>query len=170
MTDAAVASSTDPPRVRRSRWSRYNGRDVALAYGMLLPSLLVFIFFFFEPFIRLIGWGRFQPVRGGIQYRDVGIDRYRDVLGGDDFRDGLWHSVQFVLLTVPAGLVLGVLLAVAAHRKLKGIKVFQTIFSSTIASSVAVSSVLFLFILNSVIGVFRGDHVLEIFGPSSTLR
>jgi len=171
VTDAVAGTATErtaaapAPVTKRPRRAKYKPREVALAYGLLAPSLLVFIFFFFEPFIRLIGWGRYQPIRGGIEYREVGMDRYREVLGGQDFRDGLWNSVQFVLLTVPAGLVLGVLLAVAAHRKLKGIKVFQTIFSSTIASSVAVSSVLFLFILNSVIGVFRGDHVLEIFGP-----
>ena len=53
-----------------------------------------------------------------------------------------------MLYTVPPGLVLGVLLAVAAHRRLKGIKVFQAIFSSTLASSVAVTSVLFFYFFN----------------------
>ena len=45
--------------------------------------------------------------------------------------------------------------AVAAHRQLKGIKVFQTIFSSTLASSVAVSSVIFFFLFNPAIGTFQ---------------
>ena len=78
-----------------------------------------------------------------------------------DFREGLWHSFQFVLYTVPAGLVLGILLAVAAHRRLKGIKVFQAIFSSTLASSVAVSSVIFFFLFNPAIGVFRVDWTTD---------
>jgi ABC-type sugar transport system permease subunit len=163
-TPAPLASSGRSSGIGR-RLRKYQPRDVVLAYALLLPSALVFFFFFFEPFGRLVGWGRYQPVRGGIAYRDVGIERYQEVLGGQDFRDGLTHSITFVLLTVPIGLILGVLLAVAAHRKLKGIKVFQTIFSSTIASSVAVSSVLFLFILNRVIGVFRGDYIVEVFGP-----
>ena len=78
------------------------------------------------------------------------------MLTGDEFREGLWHSVQFVLYTVPAGLVLGMLLAVAANRRLKGIKVFQTIFSSTIASSVAVASVIFFVLFNPQVGYFPG--------------
>jgi sn-glycerol 3-phosphate transport system permease protein len=154
-TSSGVA---DRPRRRR----RYNLRESLLAYLLLLPSALVFAFFFIEPFIRLIGWGRYQPVRGGVAYNDVGMDRYKEVLGGEDFRQGLWHSIQFVLLTVPAGLVLGILLAVAAHRRLKGIKIFQTIFSSTLASSVAVASVLFLFIFNQVIGVWRGNDRINL--------
>jgi sn-glycerol 3-phosphate transport system permease protein len=62
-----------------------------------------------------------------------------------------------VLFTVPAGVVLGVLLAVVAHRRLKGIKVFQAIFSSTLASSVAVTSVVFLFLFNPQVGLIATD-------------
>jgi sn-glycerol 3-phosphate transport system permease protein len=62
---------------------------------------------------------------------------------------------------VPAGLVLGVLLAVAAHRRLKGVKVFQAIFSSTLASSTAVTSVIFLFLFNPVIGVIQVNWLNE---------
>jgi sn-glycerol 3-phosphate transport system permease protein len=46
---------------------------------------------------------------------------------------------------------------VAAHRRLRGIKAFQAIFSSTLASSVAVTSVIFLYLLHPVVGVFRVD-------------
>jgi len=163
MTTATVdlGQGTDPVKERRRR----RIGDAAVAYLLLLPSGLVFAFFFIEPFFRLLGWGTYEPIKGGVEYRDAGLDRYRDVLTGDDFWQGVWHSVQFVLLTVPIGLVLGVLLAVAAHRRLKGIKIFQLIFSSTLASSVAVASVLFFFILNPVIGVFHGnDSGIDILG------
>jgi sn-glycerol 3-phosphate transport system permease protein len=141
---------------RRSR-PKYHAKEVGLAALFLAPSLAVFVTFFYLPFFRLLGWGRYKSVRGGQSYREVGFSQYREVLGGDDFRDGLIHSVQFVLYTVPTGLILGVLLAVAAHRRLKGIKVFQAIFSSTLASSVAVSSVLFLFLVNKQVGYFAYD-------------
>ncbi|MEO6629487.1 MAG: sugar ABC transporter permease [Aquihabitans sp.] len=149
-TDVAPAS---PGRTRSG--PRYRAKEVLLAVAFLGPSLAVFVTFFYLPFFRLLQWGTYKSVRGGQSYRDVGLDQYKEVLGGNEFRDGLWHSVQFVLLTVPAGLVLGVLLAVAAHRRLKGIKVFQAIFSSTLASSVAVSSVIFFFLFNPTIGYFQ---------------
>jgi sn-glycerol 3-phosphate transport system permease protein len=139
--------------VRRRK--RYKPKEVGLALLFLAPSLAVFVTFFYLPFIRLVEWGTYKSVRGGQSYRSVGLDQYREVLGGEQFRDGLWNSVQYVLMTVPAGLVLGVLLAVAAHRRLKGIKIFQAIFSSTLASSVAVSSVIFFFVFNDQIGYFQ---------------
>ena len=75
----------------------------------------------------------------------------------DDFREGLWHSVQFVLYTVPAGLVLGVLLAVAAHRRLQGHQGLPGHLRSTLASSVAVTSVIFFYLFNPAVGLFPGQ-------------
>ncbi|MCB0962186.1 MAG: sugar ABC transporter permease [Acidimicrobiales bacterium] len=143
------------------RLRRYDAKEVGLAFAFLAPSFAVFVAFFYLPFIRLIGWGTYESERGGASYRYVGFDQYREVLTGSDFLQGLQHSVVYVLYTVPAGLVLGTLLAVAAHRQLRGIKVFQAIFSSTLASSVAVSSVIFFFLLNPVIGVFQVDWISQ---------
>ena len=71
-------------------------------------------------------------------------------------------SSTVVLYTVPLGIVLGILMAVAANRRLKGIRIFQTIFSSTVASSVAVSAVVFLTLINPNIGFFRNVSWLNI--------
>ena len=153
MTSAPVRS--EPQR------AKYNAKEVGLAALFLAPSVAVFVAFFYLPFFRLIGWGTYKSVRGGESYRSVGLQQYKDVLAGQNFRAGLSHSAQFVLLTVPAGLILGTLLAVAAHRRLKGIKVFQAIFSSTLASSVAVSSVIFFYLFNPTVGFFKVDWAAQ---------
>lgn len=150
--------------------SRRRVREVALAVALLAPSLVVFVAFFFYPVYRLLHLGLHQQNRFGTQERWVGWSQFADVLGGDDFRAGLGHTVMFVLLTVPAGLVLGVLLAVAAHRRLRGIKVFQTIFGSTVASSVAVASVVFLVLVNPQIGYFRDVGFISLSDPDTALR
>jgi sn-glycerol 3-phosphate transport system permease protein len=142
---------------RRHDRRRYSPREVGLTLLLLAPSIAVFVAFFYRPFLNLLHWGRFESRRNGAYFENVGLAQYREQLTSDEFRDGLWHSVQFVLYTVPAGLILGVLLAVAAHRRLKGVKIFQAIFSSTIASSVAVTSVLFFFLFNPVVGLFATD-------------
>ena len=156
MSDAPARTAPEPAKRRR-----YDLREVGLAALFLAPSLAVFVAFFYLPFIRLVGWGTYKSVRGGESYRAVGMEQYREVLGGTDFRDGLVHTVTYVLLTVPVGLLLGVLLAVAAHRRLAGIKVFQAIFSSTLASSVAVSSVIFFFLFNPTVGFFKVDWAAD---------
>jgi sn-glycerol 3-phosphate transport system permease protein len=145
--------------MRLQRWwhHRFSWRDTGFALLCLAPSIAVFTAFFYRPFLNLLHWGRFESRRGGAYYEYVGLEQYRDQLTSEDFRAGLWHTIQFVLLTVPTGLVLGVLLAVAAHRRLRGIKVFQTIFTSTLASSTAVASVIFLYLLNPIVGQVQFD-------------
>jgi sn-glycerol 3-phosphate transport system permease protein len=141
--------------LRRRDRPRYSAKEAAIAVALLAPSIVIFVVFFFRPFLNLLYWGTFESRANGAFFEKVGLRQYREQLTSADFREGLWHSVQFVLYTVPAGLILGILLAVAAHRRLRGIRAFQAIFSSTLASSVAVTSVIFLYLLHPVVGVFR---------------
>jgi sn-glycerol 3-phosphate transport system permease protein len=134
---------------------KYKPKEVALGFAFMAPALAVFAVFAFLPLWRILSWGTFESRQGGTRYEQVGLDQYQDVLTSDGFKEGVWHSVVYVLFTLPIGVVGGVLLAVAAHRRLRGIKVFQTIFSSTIASSAAVTAVIFFFLLNPVIGLFN---------------
>jgi sn-glycerol 3-phosphate transport system permease protein len=136
---------------------KYTAKETALGFAFMAPALALFGVFSFLPFWRILSWGTFESRQGGTHYEQVGLDQYRDVLTSDSFKDGVWHSTLYVLFTLPVGLAMGVLLAVAAHRRLRGIKIFQTVFSSTIASSAAVASVVFYFLLNPVIGVFEVD-------------
>jgi sn-glycerol 3-phosphate transport system permease protein len=131
-------------------------KESLIALLFLSPSLVVFVAFFFYPFEQLVLRGLYRNNSAGTNLRYVGWEQYGDVLGSDAFLDGLWRSVQYVIFTVPLGLTLGTLLAVAANRRLKGTKVFQAIFSSTIATSAAVASVIFLVLLNTQIGVIKG--------------
>jgi sn-glycerol 3-phosphate transport system permease protein len=144
--------------------------ETGMAALFLAPSIILFALFFFYPFEQLVLRGLYRNNAQGTNLRYVGWSQYKDVLTGDDFRAGLIHSLQYVLYTVPAGLILGTLLAVAAHRKLRGIRIFQTIFSSTVATSVAVASVLFYVLLNSQTGVLKvnwlNDPDLALFGVS----
>jgi sn-glycerol 3-phosphate transport system permease protein len=132
-------------------------KEALIAYAFLLPSFLVFVAFAFYPFEQVVLRGLYRNNASGTNLRYVGWSQYADVLTGDEFRQGLWHSVQYVIYTVPLGLILGTVLAVAANRRLRGIKVFQAIFSSTIATSTAVASVIFLVLINPQIGVFKTD-------------
>jgi sn-glycerol 3-phosphate transport system permease protein len=162
---ALPPSPTQVPRHRRRQV-----KDAALGYLLLIPSALIFATFFFYPLYRLFYLGLHQQNRFGTNERYVGWSQFGEVLTGDEFTDGLRISASYVLYTVPLGLVLGVLLAVAANRQLRGIKVFQTIFSSTVASSVAVASVVFFVLLNPQVGYFSNIDFFSLSDPDTALR
>jgi len=145
-------------------------RESLLGLALLVPSAIIFVWFFFYPLYRLFVMGLHQSNRTGTAERYVGWGQYSDVLTGHQFTEGVKITFTYVLYTVPLGLVLGVLLAVAANRRLKGIKVFQFIFSSTIATSVAVASVIFFVLLNPQIGYFSSIKFFSLANTDSALR
>lgn len=130
-------------------------REAPLALVMLAPSLVLFGVFVFYPLGRTVWLGLHQTRRSGFDNRleYVGFSQYVDVLTSEALRHSLGVTLRFVALTVPAGLVLGLALALLADRTVRGIGVFRTIFSSTVATSVAVASVMWLVLLNPSIGV-----------------
>ncbi len=142
------------PRRAGKRFGRRRLREMGLAYLLVVPSMVIFVVFVFYPFFRNFYLGLYQtPPFPGLPMRYVGFDQYRDVLSSSAFLDSLWITVLFALLTVPAGIALGLGLAVLAHQQLRGIGIYRTIFSSTVATSVAVASVIFGTLFNPVVGL-----------------
>lgn len=128
-------------------------RDTPLAAAFLAPSLVVLGAFVLYPLGRAmwLGHQRCDPTGGNC--RSNGWDQYVDVFRSEEFQQAFSVTVRFALLTVPVGLALGVGLAVLADKQLRGMGFFRTVFSSTVATSVAVASLMWFFLLNPSVGV-----------------
>ena len=128
-------------------------RDVPAAFLMLLPSFLLLSVWTVYPLVKAIISGTKSCDATGTKCRDVGWQQYVDVWSSREFQHALGVSIRLALMTVPTGLVLGVALAVLADKQLKGIGFFRTAFSSTVATSVAVASLVWFVLLQPEIGV-----------------
>ena len=139
-----------PARTRRGR----KVREALLGYALIAPSLIVFVVFVFYPFGKNLWLGMYRtPPFPGMPKRYAAFDQYGRVLTSLEFRNSLRTTFTFVLMTVPTGLILGLLMAMLAHQKLRGITAYRTIFSSTLATSIAVASVIFFTLLNPQVGL-----------------
>ena len=129
-------------------------REAALGYLLILPALAAFGVFVFYPLVKTAYLGFFlAPPTPNLPSHYVGFQQYSQVLGSSEFADDLGRTVLFVLLTVPAGIIVGLALANLAQKKVRGIRAFRTIFSSTVATSTAVASVVFFTLLNPQVGL-----------------
>jgi ABC-type sugar transport system permease subunit len=129
-------------------------REAGTGFLFLLPAIGLFGLFVFYPLVKTAYLGFFaQPVFPGLPTRYVGFSQYSSVLSSSEFLGDLWRTVLFILFTTPLGIALGLAMAVLAHKKLAGIRIFRTIFSSTIATSVAVASVIFFTLLDPQVGL-----------------
>ena len=156
------------PMRRRAR------RDWQLAALFLAPSAALFAIWVFYPLGRTVWLGFYRQDPFGRRKTWVGFEQYHDVLTSSGFRHSLWVTVLFVLYTVPTSLVLGLALAVLANQRLRGVRIFRAIFSSTVATSVAVASLLWIVLLNPSIGLLNhflvaiGRHPVDYLNNSRT--
>lgn len=151
--DVEVASDDEIAGLSARGKRRLKLRESGLAALMLAPSIAIFVTFIFLPFARTISATTklADPFGGPGKY--VGFSQISEVISSPAFRNSLSVTGRFVLLTVPPGLLFGVILALMAHQRLRGIAVFRSIFSSTIATSVAVAAVMFLTLFNQQVGL-----------------
>lgn len=119
---------------------------------MLAPSAFILGLFIVYPLGRAVWLGQQRCNAFGDRCVSNGWQQYPDLFRSVEFQNALWVTVKFALITVPLGLVLGVGLAVLADKHLSGVGFFRTVFSSTIATSVAVASLMWLFLLQPSVG------------------
>ena len=137
-------------------------RDVVTGLALVLPSLAVLGAFVLYPLVRTAWLGTVEQDPFGGHRRFVGLDQYAHVVTSGEFRNSVWVTLRFALLTVPASLGLGTLLAVLGNQHLRGIRLFRTIFASTLATSIAVASMLWIALLDPTTGIL--NHLLRAVG------
>lgn len=130
-------------------------RDRLVALAFVAPAFVLIAVFVIWPFLDTARLAFFDVDRRGRVGRFVGWKNVTDVLGSSELHSSIRATAAFVLLTAPVGLVLGLSLAVVAHRPIRGISVFRVVFSSTVVTSGALSAALFTTLLAPTTGVIR---------------
>lgn len=139
--DAAVTAAVvdaDPPTPRTPR--RY--KDGALPYLLLAPVLILLSIFVILPtaiaiYLSFFNWSFYEASEF------VGLKNFTDVLTDPKFRDTIVRGLQFVLMTVPIGLLLSFMFAsfcVAVGRRFASV-LKVSIYLPTIISGVITSIV-----------------------------
>jgi len=133
---------------------------------MLAPSAIILGVFVLYPLVRAIWLGQQRCDNFGNNCVSNGFSQYLDLFRSTEFQHSLGVTIRFALISVPLGLVLGIGLAVLADKYLRGIGAFRTVFSSTVATSVAVASLMWLFLLQPSVGALANVDWFNSLFPS----
>jgi ABC-type sugar transport system permease subunit len=120
-------------------------RDLGRALLYASPALIIFVLFTYFPFFRAIFLSLHVTNNAGDPARFNGLAYYARILGFDGRTEALQSivtSFQFALMVVPTGIVLSIGLAMLAMAKVRAIEFFRTIFTSSIAISLASAGVI----------------------------
>lgn len=146
-------SSIPSMMVTRRGITQPQWRDLARALLYASPALVIFALFTYVPFFRAIWLSLHITNNVGEPVRFNGLNYYARILaldgtGRTEFVTSIFTSFRFALMVVPASLILSMGLAMLATAKVRFIEVFRTIFTSTIAISLASAGVIWALIYN----------------------
>jgi oligogalacturonide transport system permease protein len=142
--------------------------DRRSGYLYLLPFLIGLLVFMLFPFMAslLLSFSDYQlqdPVR---DIGFVGVDNYRSMAADPTFRQSLWVTLLYVLITVPLKLGFALFIAFVLNFKLRAIGAFRTAYylPSILGGSVAIA-VLWRYVfandglINQGLAIFGADGV-----------
>ena len=117
---------------RRARWKRELG-----AWLVMLPGLLLFAFFIWEPLVEALRLSLYEA--NGIRIvRFVGLDNFRSVLAQPDFWPAVGNTFRYLLWSLAIGFLLPIVLAVFIQESVRGKGLYRTaIYLPNIVPSLA---------------------------------
>lgn len=132
-----------------------NWREISLAYALLAPSLLLFTLFLFYPMLKSIYLSlHLTDPRGNVALF-VGLDNFKDIFTSKAFYQSLKVTALFMLETVPTVIALALGLAALTHQRMRGMKLFQWIFSLPVIISVGTGSVIWMMLFHPSVGMLN---------------
>lgn len=126
-----------------------------LAYIFLAPSIFLFIVFLFYPMLRSFYLSMTITDPRGRVAEFVGLENFIDLLTTGQFYSNLKVTLLFILFTVPTSIIWSLFLAAITHNKLKGMKIFQFIFSLPIVISVGTGSIIWFLLFHPTAGMLN---------------
>jgi len=144
-----------PVTARSGGFSPLRRQETITGYLFLLPNILGFLIFSSVPVlvtlaISLLDWDLIRAPRF------VGFDNYIKLLTDDAlFRKVLFNTGYYVLGTVPAGVILSLLLALAMNANVKGIAVYRAIFFIPVISASVAVAMMWRWLYNTDFGLIN---------------
>lgn len=139
----------------------YSRQEMLWAFFFLAPYLIGLVVFWLGPVIAsfIISFTKWELVGSPIW---SGLGNYKQLLSDELFIKSLINTAYYTIVSVPLGIVLSLLLAVAMNQKLKGIVFFRTAFFMPHISSMVAIALLWGWIYNSQYGLL--NYLLGLFG------
>lgn len=131
--------------------SKYRMREAMTGYLFLLPSFLGFVIFMFIPIVfgLYISFTNYD----GFKVMDfIGFKNYLDMFQDSYFTISLKNNLVYTLVTVPATLIIALLLAVAVNKGLKGSAIFKTLFFFPYITSMVAVGIIWTLLYNPTVG------------------
>lgn len=158
-TKAEAPSPFRLPTARRG--PTFQRRQVRLAWLMLTPALLVVAFVALYP-LGMTVYQSFtnEQFLGGLEpTKWVGLDNYRALLHDTIFRNSIWVTLKFTVITVAFEFVLGLIIALVVNSGFRGRGVMRAVMLVPWAIPTVISAQMWKWMYDDIYGVINDAGV-----------
>jgi trehalose/maltose transport system permease protein len=153
---STVATPASAPR-RRRRGTKLQRRQTRIGWILLLPALAVVGFVALYPLGKTV-YQSFtnQEFLAGLEpTKWVGLENYRTLWHDTIFRDAVWLTIKFTLITVSFEFVLGLIIALVVNSSFKGRGAMRAVMLVPWAIPTVVAAKMWQWMLDDVFGVIN---------------
>jgi multiple sugar transport system permease protein len=148
MTTAASTSQRPPTAAQRLARSEH-----VVGWAFVTPVTVLIGIFGLLP----IGWSLLLSFQKSDLLTPetpwVGLSNYRKLMHDSAFASSVQHTVVYTVIFVPATMLVGILIAVALNRKVRGISIYRTAAYVTMAVSTINEAIIFMWLFEPSFGV-----------------
>ena len=131
-------------------------RQVRLAWILVLPTLLVVVLVAGYPLAQVFYWSFFKADIAFVEPQEfVGLENYAYLFQDPDFRQALWNTLTFTVVSERLETVLGLAIALIIHSNFRGRGLVRTAILIPWAIPTVVSAKMWQWMLNDVYGVIN---------------
>ena len=154
---STVATPAPAPRRRRRRGTKLQRRQTRIGWILLLPSLAVVGFVALYPLGKTVyqSFTNQEFLAGITPTKWVGLENYRTLWHDTIFRDAVWLTVKFTLITVSFEFALGLIIALVVNSSFKGRGAMRAVMLVPWAIPTVVAAKMWQWMLDDVFGVIN---------------
>lgn len=144
-----------------SRWKTLAYKESFWAFLLLLPNLIGFLAFTIFPvvasfFLSFTEYDILSPMKW------VGIKNYVNLLHDEIFKKVFVNTCYYSIVYVPISTVASLFLAIALNMKIKGIKIYRTIYFLPVISPMVAVAIVWQWLYNPEFGLI--NYILSLVG------
>ncbi|MBX3083290.1 MAG: sugar ABC transporter permease [Anaerolineae bacterium] len=134
------------------RWSSHRFREAMWGYLMIAPMVLGFGIFFYLALgaSAVISMTKWDVLTAPIW---VGLQNYITLLNDPKFWQVLWNTTRYTIVSVPLGLIVSLLLALALNTRIRFRNVYRLIFFLPVLTMPVAIAVVWKWIFNPDLGL-----------------
>ncbi len=148
-------SNTASPARRAGTVRRLSRSEHAVGWAFVTPATLLIGVFGLLPILwsLLLSFQKSDLLTPETPW--VGLHNYRQIPQDATFRLAIEHTIVYTVLFVPATMIVGLLIAVALNRNVRGISFYRTAAYVTMAVSTINEAIIFMWLFEPSFGIIN---------------